>query len=548
MIPHRGHLGKQSSRPASPKPQAPRGREAELQIELESCKRSEARLRAFLESASQGLVAADACGKIIMVNSKTEELFGYGREELLGRSLETLLPQRYRQVHAEHRGDYFAHRRNRPMGFGMDLQGARKDGTEFPVEISLSWIEEDGSTLAFALITDISERKRLEENLRHSQKLESLGVLAGGVAHDFNNLLTGLMGNASMAVESLAPSNPIREYLQNIIESSQRAAYLTRQLLAYAGKGRFVIGQIDLSELLREMDGLVAASVPKTVQVRMSLASALPPVEADASQIQQLVMNLIINAGEAIGDNPGTVLVSTALQEVDEHYLSTVLAETPLSPGTYICLEVNDNGKGMDHDTMSRIFDPFFSTKFTGRGLGLAAVSGIVRGHRGAIKVYSEPGKGTAFKVLFPAAVPHRDAAAAPAHGALEGSGTVLVVDDEVVVRHTARAALSRYGYSVLLAEDGQSAVDIFREVAEQVSVVLLDMTMPGLSGEETLRRLQHIRPDVKVVLSTGYHESEATRRFLGKGLAGFIQKPYTAAQLGERIKAVIGRPPGPAA
>jgi PAS domain S-box-containing protein len=548
MIPHRGHLGKQSSRPAGPKPQVPGGREAELQIELESCRRSEARLHAFLESASQGLVAADACGSIVMVNSKTEEMFGYAREELLGRPLETLLPPRYQHVHAEHRGDYFAHPRKRPMGFGMDLQGARKDGTEFPVEISLSWIEEDGSPLAFALITDISERKRLEENLRHTQKLESLGVLAGGVAHDFNNLLTGMMGNASMAIEALAPSNPIREYLQNIVESSQRAADLTRQLLAYAGKGRFVIAQIDLSELLRDMDRLAAASVPKAVQVRMSLAPGLPPVEADASQIHQLVMNLIINAGEAIGDNQGTVLVSTRLQEVDEHYLATVLAETTLAPGTYICLEVNDDGKGMDRDTISRIFDPFFSTKFTGRGLGLAAVSGIVRGHRGAIKVYSEPGKGSTFKVLFRAATRHREPAAAPAHAALEGSGTVLVVDDEVIVRHTARAALSRYGYSVLLAEDGQSAVDIFREAGEQVAVVLLDMTMPGLSGEETLRRLQHIRPDVKVVLSTGYQESEATRRFTGKGLAGFIQKPYTAAQLGERIKAAVAKPPGPAA
>jgi CheY-like chemotaxis protein len=252
-------------------------------------------------------------------------------------------------------------------------------------------------------------------------------------------------------------------------------------------------------------------------------------------------MNLIINAGEAIGaETTGTVLVTTASQEADENYLATFKTEAPVAPGNYVCLEVNDNGKGMDEETMSRIFDPFFSTKFMGRGLGLAAVSGIVRRHRGTVKVYSEPGKGSTFKVLFPASMGKRVPAQPTANTDLAGSGVVLVVDDEAVVRRTAKAALTRYGYSVVVAEDGQTAVDTFRHMADQVGLVLLDMTMPGLSGEETLRQLQSVRPDVKVVLSTGYHESEAVRRFTGKGLAGFIQKPYTAAQLAERIKAAL--------
>jgi CheY-like chemotaxis protein len=254
-------------------------------------------------------------------------------------------------------------------------------------------------------------------------------------------------------------------------------------------------------------------------------------------------MNLIINAAEAIGENAnGIVLVSTSVQDVDEHYTRTVLPESRATPGTYICLEVHDNGHGMDEATIARIFDPFFTTKFTGRGLGLAAVSGIVRSHRGALKVYSAPGKGTTFKVLFPAMM-GAEVGERPATAVRElaGSGTVMVVDDEAVVRQTAKSALERYGYSVLLAEDGRSAVDLYRQLYGMISVVLLDMTMPGLNGEQTLRQLQTICPEARVVLSSGYNESEAMRKFTGKALAGFIQKPYTAAQLAEKIKAVLG-------
>ncbi len=513
---------------------------AELEKELEEQKTVCGRLEAFLEFAAQGVVATDAGGKIMLVNAKTEEMFGYQRREVLGHTLEILLPERYRSAHSHHRREFFLEPRTRPMGVGMDLAGRRKDGTEFPVEISLSYIREGSRYVALAFITDITERKRLEEQLRHTQKLESLGVLAGGVAHDFNNLLTGIMGNASLASEVVAPSNPARAFLENVVATTQRAADLTRQLLAYAGKGRFVICPVNLSELVREIANLIQASIPKTVQVRLKLDENVPLVEADASQMQQLVMNLVINAAEAIGDNNGTVIVTTGVLQVDEHYLRTVLAENEISPGEYVYLEVNDTGCGMDAETISRIFDPFFTTKFMGRGLGLAAVSGIIRSHRGAIKVYSARGKGSTFKVLLPVggAGAERDAAREP--GDLAGTGVVLVVDDEPVVRQTAKSALQRYGYTVLLAEDGQSAIDLFREMSGRVNLVLLDMTMPGITGEETLRQLQLIRTGVQVVLSSGYNEVEAVHRFAGKGLAGFIQKPYTAAQLAEKIKAAL--------
>jgi two-component system, chemotaxis family, CheB/CheR fusion protein len=526
---------------------SPEERVAELEAELDASRLAEKRLRAFLEFAAQGVIAVDSRGRIAMVNRKTEEMFGYTRQELLGQGMEMLLPERYRGSHSDHRKGFFAQPRTRPMGLGMDLSGARKDGSEFPLEISLSYVDEGGSRLALAFITDITERKRLDEQLRHTQKLESLGVLAGGVAHDFNNLLTGIMGNASLSADSVSSSHPVRPFLDQIIVASQRAADLTRQLLAYAGKGRFVVSEIDLSELVREISGLIEASIPKTVQLRLDLQERIPPVEGDASQIQQLVMNIIINAAEAIGENVnGSVLAITGVQHVDADYARTLRSEGGIQPGKYVFVEVNDTGKGMDEETLARIFDPFFTTKFTGRGLGLAAASGIVRGHRGAIKVYSTPGKGTTFRALFPvAAGERRTDEGAESRADLSGSGLVLVVDDEAIVRQTAKAALQRYGYTVLSAEDGQSAVDLFRQMSERISVVLLDLTMPGLSGEETLRNLQSIRPDVRVVLTSGYHESEAIRRFTGKGLAGFIQKPYTAAQLAELIKTAAANGPG---
>ena len=476
-----------------------------------------------------------------MVNAKTEELFGYAREELLDQPLEILLPERYRDTHTTERNGFFNAPRTRPMGIGFDLVGRRKDGTEIPVEVALSFISERGARVALGLVTDISERKRLDEQLRYTQKLETLGVLAGGIAHDFNNLLTGIMGNSSLAREVLTPSSPAHSYINRVVDASQRAADLTRQLLAYAGKGRFVISAVNLSDLVREISKLIQASIPKNVLLRLALKDDLPSVQADASQIQQLVMNLIINAAEAIGKESGTVLVATGVQEVDEHYIETVFPNTRIALGQHVFLEVNDTGQGMNEVTVARIFEPFFTTKFTGRGLGLAAVSGIVRTHKGAVKVYSAPGRGSTFKVLLPvieagAAVEDSQVTA----GDLSGTGVVLVVDDDAVVRQTAKAALQLYGYSVLLAADGQAALDIVRQMADQIDVVLLDVSMPGLSGEETYRQMRAIRPGIRTVLSSGFNEVEAVQSFSGKGLAGFIQKPYTAQQLAERMKSVL--------
>jgi signal transduction histidine kinase len=393
----------------------------------------------------------------------------------------------------------------------------------------------------------LEERARNEERLRETQKLESLGILAGGIAHDFNNLLTGILGNASLALDDAMPGSHLACRLQDVVQATERAAHLTKQLLAYAGKGRFVLQELDLSSQVREITALVHASIPRTVQLRLELAESLPCIEADGAQIQQVIMNLVINAAEAIPENhAGSVLVATGVQDVDAAYIRTALPGAEVAEGLYVTLEVQDTGVGICPDVVQQIFDPFFTTKFTGRGLGLAAVKGIVRGHKGAIQVHSTPGEGTTFKLLFPATrqeARNTTVSSASKKPLVTTGGTVLVIDDEEIVRRTAQAALERFGYNVILADDGMQGLERFRELAADIDVVLLDMTMPVMSGEDTLRELRSIRPDVRIILSSGYNEAEAIRRFTGKRLAGFVQKPYTSVRLVEAVKSALDHP-----
>ncbi len=397
---------------------------------------------------------------------------------------------------------------------------------------------------------DITQRKRAEEDrirleaqVQNAQKLESLGVLAGGIAHDFNNLLTGILGHADLALLELSPLSPARDSIRQIETSARRAAELTRQMLAYSGRGKFVIQAVQIHEVVEEMSHLLEISISKKCVLKYHFAENLPAIEADVTQLRQVVMNLIINASEAIGDKSGAIVVSTGAMECDRNYLAGSYLDEDLPEGVYVYLEVADTGSGMTPETLARIFDPFFTTKFTGRGLGLAAVLGIVRGHRGAIKVYSEPGRGTTFKVLFPAS--SRPAQTGTARVAepesWHGQGLILVVDDEETVRTLAKRMLERLGFTVLLASDGQEAVEIFRQHAADIQAVLLDMTMPHMDGEEAFRELRRIRSDVCVVLSSGYNEQDATNRFAGKGLAGFIQKPYRLEDLALVMRRALG-------
>ena len=506
---------------------------------------SSEQIKNILESISEGFAAFDREWRCTYVNDKAIELSRIPREEILGKNVWDLFPNSTNTtIYAE-------------------LRRAMEDGVPVHFEAHYApfdiWLEMDAYPAKDGLAVfgrDVTERKRFNEGLQRTQKLESLGVLAGGIAHDFNNLLTGIMGNASIVLDDIPSGSPARNNLEAVVIASERAAVLTRQLLAYAGKGRFVIERLDLSDLVRDITNLLQTSIPRTVQLRfmnqtraltrrrVAPQAGLPCIEGDAAQVQQLIMNLVINAAEAVEEGrTETVLIITSLEEVTQSYIDQLIAPNGILPGAYVKLEVRDRGCGMDEATLSRIFDPFFTTKFIGRGLGLAAVMGIVRGHKGALHVDSAPGKGTSFKVLFPVSegpptTPERSSR--EPEQSLAGHGTILVIDDEDVVRQTAKSALETYGYDVVVAENGKEGVDLFQELGDEVAAVLLDMTMPVMSGEEALMHLKSMRPDVPVVLSSGYDEAEATRLFTGKGLAGFVQKPYTAACLAEKMKAVL--------
>ncbi|MFH1496862.1 MAG: response regulator [Verrucomicrobiota bacterium] len=401
-----------------------------------------------------------------------------------------------------------------------------------------------------ATFVDVTARKQaaedrlaFERQLQETQKLEGLGVLAGGIAHDFNNLLTGILGNASLARMGLQPHQAeLNASLQSIEQSSIRAADLCKQLLAYAGKGRFVIEPIDLSALVRETAQMLEVSISKKTSLQLHLAPELPAFLGDATQVRQVLMNLVINASEAIGDRPGLVTIQTGRVTVSPDYLQRFAINEHLSEGDYVTLEITDNGSGMSPETQARIFDPFYTTKFTGRGLGLAAVLGIMRGHKGAIKVYSEPGRGTTFKLLLPTTrkeLPAAENRAAAATTPWQGSGQVLIIDDEPFVRSVADQIFKKLGFTTTLACDGLEAVEIVRASPAAFRLVLLDLTMPRMDGEETLRNLRALNPGLPVILTSGFNEQSTINRFVGRGIAGFLPKPFTVDMVIEQVRKI---------
>ena len=428
------------------------------------------------------------------------------------------------------------------------LQG--KLGPDFMVTASALRSPEGERLGSVYVARDISERRgaeeeraRMEAHLREVQKLESLGVLAGGIAHDFNNLLMAIVGNADLAKLALGADSPALASLEEITRVSLRAADLCGQMLAYSGRGRFVIGRYDLSEMVREMTQMLEVSVSKKASLHYDLAPALPAVEVDATQLRQIIMNLITNASEALGEEAGTISFATGVTACGGDYLAGCYLGENLPAGPYVFLEVADSGSGMDEDTRRRIFEPFFTTKFTGRGLGLAVVIGIVRGHRGAIRVASAPGQGTTFRVLLPA-VDWRpeDRKASPAPGAsLHRGGTVLLVDDDPAVRRVGERMLAKLGFKVIAAAHGREGLEAFRERQGEIDCVILDLTMPEMAGDEVFHELQGLQQDVCVILSSGYTEEDVALRFAGKGPAGFVQKPYTLANLLSTLNDVLG-------
>ena len=502
------------------------------------------RLSAHMDNSPLAIIEFDPQFRVTRWSREAEKLFGWTAEETLGRTIAEV-----RWVYEDDADAVL--QLSREMMAGRDSRNVsvnrnyRKDGSVVECEWYNSAICDSDGRLASVLsqVLDVTARRRAEAALRDKQKLESLGLLAGGVAHDFNNLLVGVIGNASLAQEMLPPDHAAAELIETVVKTGEQAAHLTRQMLAYSGKGKFVVERLNVSILVRDIVQLVRPSIPKKVALNLELREDLPPIEADRGQVQQIVMNLAINAAEAIGSHDGLITIRTRPQEVDDAYLrARPEAADLLQPGQYVVLEVQDNGAGMDGAVKAKIFDPFFSTKFTGRGLGLAAVAGIVRGHKGAILVTSAPGKGSVFEVLLPQAAGAAETSAeAAASLAPQGSGVVLVIDDESVVRTVAKRALERSGYTVLLADGGPAAINMLKRHPGKIDMAVLDLSMPGMSGEETLPEIRKVRPELKVFVSSGYSEVEAMTMFKGQRVTGFIQKPYTAAALTETVKRALG-------
>ena len=388
------------------------------------------------------------------------------------------------------------------------------------------------------------ERKRTSDALVEAHKLESLGLLAGGIAHDFNNLLGAILGQTGLALSKLPPQSAAHDNLQKAMNAAERAADRARQMLAYAGRGAVRVGALQLNDVIDDHVRLLQSALPGNVVLKTSLGQGLPRVEGDAGQLQQVLVNLILNGVDAIGGADGTVSVTTSACTLDgvERRAWQRPGMPALAPGPYVRLEVKDTGRGIEPAVMGRIFEPFFSTRQAGRGLGLATVLGIVKGHRGAIRARSEVGQGATFELLFPVAaaaraeVPPRVAPARPA-GPLKGQGLVLVIEDEADLGDATAQMLAIAGFEALTAGDGRAGLALYDARASEVRLVLLDLSMPVMSGEETFHELQRRNPALPIVLCSGFDATEVRRRFADQGVAGFLQKPYTPAQLFEAIR-----------
>lgn len=506
--------------------------EAKLQVQL-----------AAMDTASEGIGILDDGERYIYMNPAHAVICGYDTPaDLIGETWRVLYDDReITRIEQE-----IFPLLQRDGSWHGETPGQKRDGTLADVEISLTALPNGGLICVCRDVTQRrqaeNERRRLEAQVQHGQKLESLGLMAGGIAHDFNNLLVGILGNAGLALSRLSERSPIRKNVLAVEKAADRAAELCKQLLAYSGKGRFEVRALDLTEVVRDMEELLDVAVAKNTTIRYDLDPNLPAIEGDAAQMRQIIMNLVTNASEAVGGEIGVIKVTTGTERVGEGYEAPVAG--PLAPGRHVCLEVADSGCGMDDETSSRIFDPFFTTKFTGRGLGLAAVLGIVRGHGGAIELRTDPGHGTTFRALFPITdqVEEEGNATVKPRNVSRGSGTVLVIDDEDVVRSVAMQILENAGYDVLSAADGREGVECYRKNRDRIGVVLLDVTMPGLGGEESFRLLREIRSDVRVVLSSGFNEREIIGRFAGLEPGDFIQKPYRPDELVAAVRAVMDR------
>lgn len=494
--------------------------------------------RAIIAAIPDILFVIDRDGFFMDCHAPAPEYLLYAPEDIIGQNIDALLPPDLLKITQENLGATLRDQTAHDYRYSLSQGGETREYEARMVPA--------GKQAVLSIVRDVTplvraeeERVTLERQLQHTQKLESLGVLAGGIAHDFNNLLMSILGYADMALEELSPTAPGRENIDQIEKASRRAADLCAQLLAYSGKGRFVIEPFDLNQMIAEMTHLLKASISKKATLNFRPDKSLSWIEGDATQVRQVIMNLVINASEAIGDSDGVISISTSMTAFTPKVLQNTYYDDDVSAGSYVCLEVMDTGCGMEQTTIDRLFEPFFTTKFTGRGLGMSAVLGIVQGHKGVLMVESQIGRGTTFRILFPPSLAELkdNPLKKSAQPSLDKpSGRILLVDDEESIRVLGQRMLKRIGFDVITAADGKEALNIYQQQKESIDLVMLDLTMPHMDGKETLRELSRLDPQVRVVMASGYSNFEIESSLESNVLFGVIQKPYTMKQLREYL------------
>jgi len=475
-------------------------------------------------------------GELIWVSLACERQMGYQREELIGMRLDEFYYEKnsreeFLRALEESQGDL--------QHFEICLK--HRDGSKIWAEVNSQYYFDKQGNIAGVEgnVRNINERKKAEQEskelisqLQQAQKMESIGVLAGGIAHDFNNLLVGVMGNAELAMLDTPQDSEMHHYLQQIFKASRRGADLVGQMLAYSGQGRFSMGEQDINAIILDVSELLGAAISKKVQLKQELVDGLPHVYGDKNQLTQLIMNLMTNASDALAGKPGEIDLHTGVRHLYAEDFSTMYMTTDLKEDDYVYVEVTDSGCGMDEETQARIFDPFFTTKASGTGLGLAALLGIVHSHHGTLSLESMPGRGSCFTVYFPVSSSTRAPRMIGHNGRFEAAeltqATILVVDDEATVRHVVASFLEHEGLQVLTANDGEEGVEVFRRHAHKIALVILDLTMPKMDGEQAFHAMHAISSDIPVILTSGHSETEVVSRLSLCGLAGFIRKPYT--------------------
>jgi PAS domain S-box-containing protein len=486
----------------------------------EALREKEENFRTLVEASFEGIIIC-VDHIILEANLSFATMFGYATvEEVLGKNAATFLtPESTNAVRKL---------MEISQKISLEATGVRQNNSTFPVEIVSHAITYQGQQAHITGYRDISTRKQAEEADQHAQKLESLSIMAGGLAHDFNNLLVAMMSQVAIAKARLNPDHASHENLDKAIQATETAALLTRQLLAYTGQGHFEVKGLHLNRLISQNLQLFQDALPANITFHTNLHDPLPHIQADSAQIQQIIMNLLLNAAEAIGTKEGTITVTTAPYQLTAGQIGQwqPINET-VAAGNYVLLEVADTGRGMDEATLNRIFDPFYSTKGPGRGLGLAAVLGIIRGHSGSLRAESQLNQGTSFQFLFPCDESEEPGAEMAESPAQPRRNTVLIVDDEKQVREAIGDILDLKEIPWLAAASGQEGVTLYEAHRDKIGLVILDLSMPGMSGVETFEALREINPAAKVILSSGFTEAEILQKMAGTRPIGFLQKPY---------------------